>query len=211
MKESALIIFVKNPEPGKVKTRLAKTIGDLKALLIYKELLRHTVHITQNLSCNKYVFYEDSVNRNDLWLNVSYHKCLQNGKDLGERMLNAFSEVIQQGYKKVVIIGSDCYELNTEILLEAFRKLDSRKIVLGPAIDGGYYLLGLRSLISQIFIAIPWSTEKVLTRTLFILNQCQMDYDLLPELRDIDKDTDLTEDLKIEAGIYHISEGNEVA
>ena len=126
-------------------------------------------------------------------------------------MLNAFSEVIQQGYKKVVIIGSDCYELNTEILLEAFRKLDSRKIVLGPAIDGGYYLLGLRSLIPQIFIAIPWSTEKVLTRTLFILNQCQMDYDLLPELRDIDKDTDLTEDLKIEAGIYHISEGNEVA
>src|SRR5450432_3229162 len=104
---SALIIFVKNPVLGKVKTRLADALGEENALLIYQKLLQHTFLITTNISADKYVFYMEYINHNDLWKNELYKKELQAGNDLGERMKNAFELLFQKAYKEVVIIGSD--------------------------------------------------------------------------------------------------------
>ena len=117
-----MIIFVRNPEPGKVKTRIAKTMGNEKALEVYKELLLHTYHITKDISCDKFVFYADQITKNDLWENSSYYKKLQQGNDLGQRMLFAFRELFGLGYQSIQIIGSDCIELTTDIIKTGFKK-----------------------------------------------------------------------------------------
>ena len=123
---SALIIFVKNPVLGKVKTRLADALGEENALMIYQKLLQHTCLITTNIFADKYVFYSEYINHNDLWKNEVYKKELQYGNDLGERMKNAFEMLFQRGYKEVVIIGSDCYELTEEIIMNAFDQLKQK-------------------------------------------------------------------------------------
>ncbi|MEO6960905.1 MAG: TIGR04282 family arsenosugar biosynthesis glycosyltransferase [Puia sp.] len=204
MQPSALVIFVRNPELGKVKTRLAKTIGNVKTLLIYEELLRHTLQVTQNLPLDKYVCYQDTINTGDLWDNSVYNKHMQKGKDLGERMLNAFALLFKKGYEKVVIIGSDCHDLNQKGISDSFHRLESGKVVIGPATDGGYYLLGLRDLIPEIFNNISWSTENVFIQTIQKLKELNIDYSVLPELSDIDEEADLTEELKIRIGLNKI-------
>ena len=206
MQQPALIIFARNPALGKVKTRLAKTIGDMKTLLIYEELLHHTLQVTKNLPFDKYVFYQDTINTDDLWDNSVYNKHIQEGKDLGERMLSAFSLVIKKRYEKVWIIGSDCHDLNQKGISDSFDMLESGKVVIGPATDGGYYLLGLRDLIPEIFNNISWSTENVFIQTIQKLKELNIPYSVLPELSDIDEEADLTEELKIRAGLYKIDQ-----
>lgn len=190
---NALIIFVKNPIPGKVKTRLAKTIGEDKAVSIYKRLLQHTAKVTKPVEVDKYVFYGDYINHEDLWDEHVYKKYLQQGEDLGERMLNAFSQVYEQEHEKVLIVGSDCLELNVNIINEGFQKLYETDVVIGPAEDGGYYLLGLKSLHTDIFKDIEWSTGNVLSRTIEILTAKGIEYSLLPTLSDVDEEKDLPE------------------
>ncbi len=185
----ALIIFVRNAVLGKVKTRLAKTAGDEKALAVYKELLSHTYSITKELTIDKFIFYADKINSNDIWTE-NYYKQLQRGVDLGEKMKNAFAHLFDAGYDEICIIGSDCYELTTNIIEQAFVSLEQHDIVLGPATDGGYYLLGLKKLQASLFENINWSTDKVLMQT---LNACLADnlsYHLLQTLHDIDEEQD---------------------
>ncbi len=124
--KSALIIFARNPVLGKVKSRLAATLGEEKALLIYKALLTHTHNISIKLSADKFIFYEDYINDDDLWENHIYKKFLQQGDDLGSRMKNAFSYLFEKKYEKIVIIGSDCYELSMDIIIEAFNLLTGK-------------------------------------------------------------------------------------
>lgn len=202
MNKSAVIIFVRNPVPGKVKTRLALTMGNEKALLIYKELLQHSCSITQHLACDKFIFYADYINEQDIWDNNTYHKRMQRGEDLGARMRNAFLDLFKRGYAKVVLIGSDCVELSEVKIEEAFEKLESGKIIIGPASDGGYYLLGLTEMVIPIFQNIYWSTSNVLSDTLNTLNRMGYPYFLLPVLNDIDEENDLPEELKIKASIH---------
>ena len=117
----ALIIFVKNPVPGKVKTRLAKSIGNEKAAEVYAFLLDHTRAITGRLNDTQcFVYYGDVIGERDGWSNGFYHRRLQSGRDLGERMRNAFADCFQAGFSKVVIIGSDCLEIQTRHLQQAF-------------------------------------------------------------------------------------------
>ena len=144
MKTNALLIFTRNPQLGKVKTRLAKTIGDEKALEVYNDLLHHTMTETQNLKCDKFVFYDENVELNDVWSINFYEKKLQFGADLGAKMQNAFQHIFDLGYKNCVIIGSDLFDLRTSHINEAFNKLEANDVVLGPAEDGGYYLLGMK-------------------------------------------------------------------
>ena len=120
---SALIIFVRNPVLGKVKTRLASTLGDEKALEIYRILLRHTSDVTKDLAVDKFVFYDDHIDQNDIWENDIFEKFLQQGSDLGERMTKAFDYLFKKKYSKVIIIGSDCFELSESILSQAFDAL----------------------------------------------------------------------------------------
>ncbi|MEO6328256.1 MAG: TIGR04282 family arsenosugar biosynthesis glycosyltransferase [Ginsengibacter sp.] len=189
MKE-ALIIFVKNPERGKVKTRLAFTLGDEKALEIYISLLEHTRSIVTSLNVDKFVFYFDTPHYNDLWPNNLFNKKQQHGNDLGERMLNAFSEMLRAGYEKVSIIGSDCIELTGAIIEKGFKELESSDIVIGPATDGGYYFLGMKKLHTALFQNIEWSTANVLKQTIAACVEEQLTYKLLPVLNDVDEEAD---------------------
>jgi len=121
--KKALIIFTRNPELGKVKTRLAKTVGDESALNIYKFLLQHTVEITKDLHVDKYVFYSEEIHKNDAWDSDIFRKRLQSGNDLGEKMHNAFVEVFNMGYEMAIVIGCDMFEMERMDLETAFEAL----------------------------------------------------------------------------------------
>jgi uncharacterized protein len=189
--KNALIIFVRKPELGKVKTRLAADIGDDRALQVYIELLKHTHAVTCNLCCDKYVYYSESTVEDDMWENTIFRKASQKGEGLGERMMAAFSDLFKNGYTKVVIIGSDCPALSTDIIESAFQELNVYNAVIGPSADGGYYLLGLTELLSGLFYNKQWSTASVLQDTITSITSLNKSYFLLPVLADIDTAGDL--------------------
>ena len=182
--ENLLLIFTRNPELGKVKTRLAKTVGDETALEIYKFLLQKTRDISSKVTADKAVYYSVKIRNNDIWDEKKYQKYQQIGEDLGIRMLNAFENSFDAGYKKVMIIGSDLYDLSTENIEIAFNKLDTNDLVIGPAEDGGYYLLGMNSLQENIFKNKDWGTGTVRKDTLLDLKDKKVH--LLSALNDVD-------------------------
>lgn len=184
MSKNLLLIFTRNPELGKAKTRLAKTVGDETALEIYKFLLNKTNQVTKDLSCNKAVYYSVKVRKNDIWDATIYQKHQQNGNDLGARMQNAFQGSFNAGYEKVMIIGSDLYDLTPKIIEDAFLKLNSNDVVIGPAEDGGYYLLGMNVLQPHIFQNKDWGTSSVRKETLANLKDKKVH--LLTVLNDVD-------------------------
>lgn len=184
--KKAIIIFVRNPEPGKVKTRLAKEIGNEQTVRVYRELLQHTHDITHNLDCDRFVYFADYINHDDLWEKENYKKRLQEGENLGNRMIIAFFDLFQLGYTKVVIIGSDCPELTPLVIKNAFDQLDRTDVVIGPASDGGYYLLGLTHLIPELFNNKQWSTNTVLMDTIKDTINLKKSCSFLTELSDID-------------------------
>jgi len=186
----ALIIFARNPVRGKVKTRLAATVGTETAYEAYKCLLAHTHRATQNYPADKIVYYADHVASGDLW-DKGYRKALQRGADLGERMQHAFAEVLGKGYPKAVLIGTDCPSLHESILREAFEGLENHDVVIGPAYDGGYYLIGMRAPRPSLFQGIAWSTATVFKKTTAICRQSGLRYAVLPQLHDIDEEKDL--------------------
>jgi uncharacterized protein len=182
--KNAIIIFVRKPELGKVKTRLAKDIGDEAALQVYKKLMLHTHNITAALNCHKYVFYASEIVENDLWDSSIYYKKAQAGTELGSRMQQAFDSLFLLGYNKVIIIGSDCPGLTANDIDNAFERLHHTDVVLGPAVDGGYYLLGLTQPFPQLFTNKNWSTESVLADTIADIKQSRKQYSLLEKLTD---------------------------
>ncbi len=194
--KNALLVFVRNPVLGKMKTRLARTLGDEKALVIYRKLLQHTQLICESVIAEKYLFYSDAIVDEAAW--KDFEPRLQLGTDLGEKIYNAFSYVLKEPaydeeplYEKAVIIGSDCYELTTSIIQEAFLQLEGHDVVIGPAADGGYYLLGMKETHPFLFQNKSWSTEKVLRQTLADLKERSLSYYLLPVLNDVDEEKDL--------------------
>jgi len=189
MKKELLLIFTKNPELGKVKTRLAASVGDQIALDVYNFLLDYIHKITQNLSCEKAVYYSVKVDYNDIWKENEYQKYQQKGAGLGERMQHAFLNSFKNGYNKVVIIGSDIYELHSYHIDEAFKKLDANDVVIGPAKDGGYYLLAMKTLHPKLFKNKDWGTTTVLKDTMQNLSKANVH--LLEELNDIDRIEDI--------------------
>lgn len=185
-----LLIFTRNPEPGKCKTRLAATVGNKTALEVYKFLLDHTARITRKLQADKAVYYSDAIWENDIWAREVYDKRLQQGDDLGARMLNAFKSGFDAGYERIIIIGSDLYDLSEKDLRNAFDALRENSFVLGPALDGGYYLLGMKSLNNVVFQNKDWGQSTVLSATIRDLK----DEELL--LLDTRNDVDVFEDIK---------------
>lgn len=191
MRKEALIIFAKNAEIGQVKTRLATTIGNEAALAVYQQLLLHTSAATSQLPVDKFVFYSKYKEQEGVWNNKHFFKEVQEGNDLGERMKNAFAAILQKDYDKVVIIGTDCLDMNAEIITNAFTAMDSADVVIGPAEDGGYYLLGMKKLYPELFENMQWSTDLVLPETIRKCVDLQLKYSLLPVLNDIDEEKDL--------------------
>lgn len=188
-----LIIFVKNPELGKVKSRLAKSIGDKKALSVYKKLLKRTKEVLMNIEIDKRVCYSEMIDEEDLWENSNFQKSLQKGDDLGVRMYNAIDAASDDGYEKICLIGSDLMDLSDEIILKAFNLLDDYDIVLGPSFDGGYYLIGMKSPVKELFLNKKWSTGSVLAEAIHEIKQMKMTYDFLPTLNDIDEIEDIND------------------
>ncbi len=185
MAENTLIIFVKNPIPGTVKTRIARTVGDERAVDVYQHLLRHTQAIMRQLTCRRVVYYGDFVNPDDGW--NGYGKQLQSSGDLGQRMQEAFGEQFAQGADHVVIIGSDCLTITPDHIEQGFKALDEADVVIGPATDGGYYLLGMKQLHPFLFDDMPWSQPELGQLTELAIRQKGLTFERLEELTDIDE------------------------
>ncbi len=185
-----LLIFVKQPIPGRVKTRLGKSIGHPAAAEVYKKLLHHTKQEAMKVAAQRQVWYGQAVADDDLWQAPHFTRYAQPQEDLGGRMAFAFKEAFAQGAQKVVIIGSDCPQLSASVVEQAFEVLDHDEVVLGPAADGGYYLLGLRHFY-DLFNRVNWSTAQVLAQTQEKIEQNGLSFQLLPTLSDLDTLEDL--------------------
>lgn len=186
-----LLIFVKNPELGRVKTRLAATTGDQHALGVYRELLRITADVAVNAEAFRQVWYSRSVEQNDVFSSKLFDKKVQSAGTLGDKMKKAFRSAFKERFRKVLIIGSDCPGLTSEQIHTAYEKLNSADVVIGPSADGGYYLLGMNRFIPQLFDGISWSTSAVLNQTKAVIERLGLRADLLPVLNDIDTEDDL--------------------
>ena len=188
MKKNLLLVFCKNPTKGQVKTRLAQSIGDEKALYIYQKLLEKTTSILKDLNCAITIYYSESTVENDFFSNDKVVKKVQKGKDLGERMGNAFKEAFQT-FNKVVIIGTDLWTVEAGDIEKAFNALNNNTAVIGPSLDGGFYLLGLTRYLPSLFKNKLWGTGEVLEKTVSDLSEEKVFF--LVEKNDIDTIEDL--------------------
>lgn len=193
MKKNLILIFAKNPVAGRVKTRLAKDVGEKKALQVYQYLLDHSAKVTSRVNASKQVWYADHIKEKDIWDNEVFEKKLQSGDHLGERMENAFRSAFAEGYEKVVIVGTDLYDIQPADIDKAFQKLDEFSAVIGPAKDGGYYLLGMNSMITKVFRNKKWSTDSVFRETMTDLQdhntyqlEVRNDIDILEDIMEIE-------------------------
>jgi len=187
---NGVIVFVKNPELGKVKTRLAQTLGDQQALDIYHQLVAYTRNMLLELEgVKRIVYYSSFIDENDEWYPTHFAKRLQVQEDLGTRIMSAVREVFAE-CSKVVIIGSDCPQLTSDHIQKAFDLLATHHLVLGPSLDGGYYLLGLDSYEPDLFQEITWSTDVVARQTLEKAEAKGLTSCKLEPLSDIDHEED---------------------
>lgn len=185
MQNSLLLIFARTPEYGKVKKRLAIKLGNAKALDIHQRLLAHTLEMVSNSGLLYKVYLSAEPRSKQIF---SYK--LQSGANLGERMNNALQTELAQN-SKVCLIGSDCPTLTGNDIADAFKQLDVADVVIGPATDGGYYLIGMKKPYPQLFSAIAWGTSSVLQDT---LKKCAKSGLLVHQLRllnDIDRPEDV--------------------
>lgn len=193
MSQNKIIVFVKNVVLGKVKTRLAKTIGEEEALKVYMRLLDITKKEMLQTSADKEVWYAWNVEEDDIWDKNVFNKRVQIAGDLGGKMKDAFKTSFEEGTEKVIVIGSDCPTLTSAIIEEAFKKLDESDIVVGPSKDGGYYLIGMNAFHPEVLSDIAWSTEKVMEQTVEKAKEFDLSLGTLEPLNDIDNQTDWNE------------------
>ncbi len=188
MTDNLIIIFVKNNQPGQVKTRLAEIIGDHKASEVYALLVDKTLNCIQTVEAEKHIYFSSYL-ENDTF--SDYGHFIQKGNDLGARMQNAFETSFNTGYQNVILIGSDLPDISAKIINQAYQQLKVNDIVLGPAEDGGYYLIGLSHMLLSVFKNKPWSQPNLLDVTLNELSQNNFKVALLETLNDIDTFEDL--------------------
>ncbi len=187
--EKKLLIFAKFPEAGKVKSRLARTIGAANAASAYKTMVEIVVRNTR--PCNgefaQVLYYDPPELREKFqsWLQISHLKP-QSGGDLGERMKRALTMTLEET-EYAVLIGTDCIDVDRSLILKAFQDLQKKAdLVLGPAKDGGYYLIGCKKVCPAIFTGIDWGTERVFSQTLRVAEKLKLHVSCLPQLEDID-------------------------
>lgn len=185
--DATLLIFVKNPLAGKTKTRLAQDVGNEMALAMYGQMMDYTRRQALQLSgVNRRLLYSEMVPETDMWSTGGFERSVQQGEDLGERMERAFQDAFAAGAERVIIIGSDCPGITSDLLVTAFAALQQTDVVLGPAIDGGYYLLGMRRLIPELFREMEWSTESVADLTRQRIADQDLSLTELAALSDVD-------------------------
>lgn len=190
-KDRLIIIFYRNPISGHVKTRLAAGIGNEMALEVHLKLAMRTMQVASDVSCDKVVFYDREAIAGDYWDDRVFMKEVQHGADLGEKMTHAFNQMFEVGYKTILIIGTDCPEITTELLESAFKNLETHNAVIGPASDGGYYLLGLKARAPELFSGVDWGSAQVFDQTIQKLTLSELSFFPLRVLHDIDRPEDL--------------------
>jgi rSAM/selenodomain-associated transferase 1 len=190
-----ILLFVKYPEKGNVKLRLSKDLNEDLVVDLYRCFVQDTLTTVQKSNYPFFICFHppDMQKKIEHWLGSTSLFLPQKGKDLGERMKNSFKEVFTQGYQKAILIGSDSPDLPEKYLHQSIRMLRTKDIVLGPTVDGGYYLIGFQSTTfsAEIFKEIPWSTEHVFQKTITKIQQAQRSIGLLPVWTDIDTLSDL--------------------
>lgn len=191
-----LIIFSRFPEPGKSKTRMIPALGALGAAQLHEEMTRHTLRTANELARNYPVSVEVHVAGGDVesmrqvfGCGLSYQAQVEG--DLGQKMYAALAAAFGQGANRAIVIGADCPNLTPVILRQAFDALESEELVLGPAQDGGYYLIGSRRVWPQLFTSIPWGSQQVFARTLLAAHGAGLNPHILETLPDVDRPEDL--------------------
>ncbi len=193
--KSCVIMFVKFPEKGKAKSRLAASLGEETALSLYKCFVNDLMDTLGKTPYPLLICFHppDKEQGMKAWLGKGQRFMPQTGEDLGERMKNAFITAFSQGFSAALLIGSDTPHLTSGIFHEAFESLASHDAVIGPAPDGGYYLVGFNmdTFAPHIFEGIEWSTPEVHAKTIDILKTRGSRVHILPEWRDVDTLDDL--------------------
>lgn len=196
MGHNALIVFVKEPRAGAVKTRLGRTMGMERAAEIYRECAEEVFRLARTVvreDIEVTVCYdpESDPERIRRWANApGFQFAVQEGSSLGDRMRNAMARAMDRGAEKVLLVGSDVPELDEAILREAWRRLERDGVVLGPTPDGGYYLIGQRAPLKDLFAGIAWSTAAVFEQTCTAAAARKLSVGILPVRADIDREED---------------------
>jgi uncharacterized protein len=196
-----IILFTRYPHPGKCKTRLIPQLGTKKAALIHRQLTAHTMKtladfFTWNNNTEFIIYHDiDSIQKMKKWLGSHYLYKEQQGKDLGQRMADALLHGLNKK-QNCILLGSDCPDITQPILTDALQALKQKDIVLGPAHDGGYYLIGMAGSVNpdicnQLFKDIPWGGDTVFAKTLRQVEKLGLDSHILKKLHDIDTVEDL--------------------
>ncbi len=191
-----LIIFARYPEPGKTKTRLIPILGPEGAADLHRRMAEYTLIRMRSLKNSSTISLEirfagGSIEAMKNWAGPDLAYTSQGNGDLGQRMDLAFEQAFQAGMEKAVIVGTDCPGLTEDLARQAFDRLEEADVVLGPAYDGGYYLIGLKRPAAGLFQDIPWGTAEVLEKTLTAVKNLRMRVSLLSPLQDVDRPDDL--------------------
>lgn len=191
-----LIVFTRHPEPGKAKRRLIPALGSAGAAHVQREMTRHTLRWVRELVCSHGLSVEvhfegGSEGLMQACFGTGWTYRPQASGDLGQRMSRAFRDAFREGVRETVIVGTDCPGMRADLARSAFDGLKDHDVVLGPAVDGGYYLIGLRGEVPQLFDGIPWGTGDVFKRTLEVIGRLGLSATQLAPLRDVDRPEDL--------------------
>lgn len=196
MNRECLIVFTRYPEPGKAKTRLIPVLGEDGASNLHRQMTEHTLSQVRELQSARATRVEVYFTGGDQqlmedWLGADIIYQPQGEGDLGQRMKSAFQTAFAAGIEGVAIVGTDCPGLDAKIMAQAFEQLNGHDLVLGPAMDGGYYLIGLRRVIPELFAGINWGTSEVREKTVAIAISLGLAVAYLPSLFDVDRPEDL--------------------
>jgi len=190
-----IIIFTKAPIKGHVKTRLANDMDEADVVNLYKHFVLDILYKIKSTGLPYKIFYDPPGTEALIadWLGADNEFVLQKGRDLGERMENAFMEMFSKKITRAVIIGTDSPDLPKAYIMDAFSGLEKNNAVIGPAVDGGYYLIGFNkdSFLPEVFVNKPWGTDAVFEQTMAILDDRNLSVHVLPKWRDVDTIDDL--------------------
>ena len=212
--KNVLIVFLKYPLPGTFKTRLAKSIGEENAAMLYRCFVQTILGNTKSADYETIIFFapEEEHKQIKKWLGKGWHFRAQKGNSLGERLIDAFRYVFDSGAKKSLVIGTDSPLIESEDILNAFSSLKEKDCVIGPAYDGGYYLLGLNCLHAELFALDEYSTDKVFENTMEKARELGLNVKVLDKRFDVDTVEDLAmlrRELE-KAGFYNNSKYNQL-
>jgi rSAM/selenodomain-associated transferase 1 len=190
VRKEAIALFVRNPVPGRVKTRLARHLGDVAACELYQAMVADTLDAARSCAVPLYLFHDGACDQElpAHWLFGGAMVMVQRGGSLGEKMAAAFQALFSRGYGSVALAGSDIPGLDAMLIARALADLNGHDASIVPAMDGGYCLIALKreTYRDSLFTGIPWSTAAVLQTTLGKMHECSMRATLLPGRRDLD-------------------------